>query len=56
MAHRFSEASSYLAKINISGPLSEEARRLSLSIDQACGTRLDEVLEARHEQRRRARA
>ena len=29
------------------GPLSEEVGRLSLSIDQACGTRLDEVLDAR---------
>ena len=47
MAHRFSEARSYLSRINISGPLSEEVGRLSLSINQACGIRLDEVLDAR---------
>ena len=47
MAHRFSEASEYLTRVNISGSLSEEAGRLSLSINQACGIRLDEVLDAR---------
>lgn len=47
MAHRFSEAKSYLAKVDRTGELSTVARRLSLSIDQACGVKLGEVLENR---------
>jgi tetratricopeptide (TPR) repeat protein len=47
MAHCFAEARSYLAQIEASDPLAADADRLSLSIDQACGSRLEAVLEAR---------
>jgi tetratricopeptide (TPR) repeat protein len=47
MAHRFAEANSYLAQFEAVGPLAAAANRLSLCIDQACGTRLERVLEAR---------
>jgi len=47
MAHRFGEARSYLAQVEAAGPLAADANRLSLSIDQACGTRLETVLETR---------
>jgi tetratricopeptide (TPR) repeat protein len=47
IAHRFSEANSYLAQVDPTGPLSTAVARLSLSIDQACGVRLGEVLETR---------
>jgi tetratricopeptide (TPR) repeat protein len=47
MAHRFAEAKDYLARVEEPGPLAAAANRLSLSIDQACGTRLEPVLEAR---------
>jgi tetratricopeptide (TPR) repeat protein len=45
--HRFAEAREQLAKVAGSSELSQAAYRLSLSIDQACGTKLDCVLEAR---------
>lgn len=47
MAHRFGDARRYLTKAADCGVSSAAANRLSLSIDQACGTRLDSVLEAR---------
>src|SRR5215813_6569054 len=47
MAHRFAEAKRYLEEIGAWGELSDAANRLSLSIDQACGTDLETVLEAR---------
>jgi tetratricopeptide (TPR) repeat protein len=47
MTHRFAEARGFLAQGDGSGTLAVEANRLSLSIDQACGTRLDAVLETR---------
>ncbi|MBV9488780.1 MAG: hypothetical protein JO069_03530, partial [Verrucomicrobia bacterium] len=46
-AHRFADARHYLAKAADGGELSAAANRLALSIDQACGTRFEEVLEAR---------
>ena len=47
--HHFSEAREYLQKAATFGPLPEAAHRLLLSIDQACGNRLDEVLAARRQ-------
>jgi tetratricopeptide (TPR) repeat protein len=47
MGHRFAEAKRYLDEIGAWGELSEEANRLSLSIDQACGIDLEAALEAR---------
>lgn len=47
LGHRFSDARSYLSKVAGCGDLCAVANRLSLSIDQACGTNLDVVLEAR---------
>jgi tetratricopeptide (TPR) repeat protein len=47
MAHRFSEARDHLELATLRGATREETCRLSLSIDQACGTELDAVLEAR---------
>jgi len=49
MAHRFAEARGYLAQAEDRGLLSSSANRLSLSIDQACGIELDEVLETRRQ-------
>jgi tetratricopeptide (TPR) repeat protein len=46
-AHRFAEAKGHLKSVKIHGELSDAANRLLLSIDQACGNRLDEVLETR---------
>ena len=45
--HRFAEARGFLQMAEIRGEPSESAKRLLLSIDQACGNRLDEVLETR---------
>jgi tetratricopeptide (TPR) repeat protein len=45
--HRFAEARSHLAQAAERGASAEAVDRLALSIDQACGTRLDAVLEAR---------
>jgi hypothetical protein len=47
MGHRFAEAKRHLDEIADWGELSDAANRLSLSIDQACGTDLDDVLQAR---------
>jgi tetratricopeptide (TPR) repeat protein len=47
MAHRFDDAKRYLDEIEDWGELSDAASRLSLSIDQACGTDLEAVLDAR---------
>jgi tetratricopeptide (TPR) repeat protein len=47
MGHRFAEAKRYLDEIGAWGELSEDANRLSLSIDQACGIDLEAALEAR---------
>ncbi len=47
MAHRFAEAKRYLERIANCGDLSDAVIRLSLSIDHACGTELEGVLEAR---------
>jgi tetratricopeptide (TPR) repeat protein len=45
--HRFAEARGHLNAVEVRGTLPEAATRLLLSIDQACGNRLDEVLETR---------
>ncbi len=47
MTHRFAEAKKFLGQARAGEMLPEAASRLSLSIDQACGTRLDAVLEVR---------
>jgi len=47
MTHRFAEAKAHLGQAGVRGVLPDAANRLSLSIDQACGTRLEGVLEAR---------
>jgi tetratricopeptide (TPR) repeat protein len=47
MGHRFAEARDYLAQAEIDGAAQADVNRLMLSIDQACGTRLESVLEAR---------
>ena len=47
MGHRFAEAKRHLDEIGDWGELSDAANRLSLSIDQACGTDLEAALEAR---------
>jgi tetratricopeptide (TPR) repeat protein len=49
MTHRFAQARDHAAKAELLGAPSETISRLSLSIDQACGTHLDSV----HEKRRR---
>jgi tetratricopeptide (TPR) repeat protein len=45
--HRFAEAREHLKAVEVHGSLPEAANRLLLSMDQACGNRLDEVLETR---------
>ena len=47
IAHRFAEARGYLEQAKARGAMSAHTCRLSLSIDQACGTALDAVLVAR---------
>ncbi|MGB9433375.1 MAG: tetratricopeptide repeat protein [Candidatus Acidiferrum sp.] len=47
MAHCFSEAKRHIDEIGDWGDWSNAANRLSLTIDQACGTRLDAVLQIR---------
>jgi tetratricopeptide (TPR) repeat protein len=47
LSHRFSEARSYLSELVRCGDSCAVGNRLLLSIDQACGTNLDVVLEAR---------
>jgi tetratricopeptide (TPR) repeat protein len=45
--HRFAEARDYLKTSEVDGTLPEAANRLLLSIDQACGYRLEDVLRRR---------
>ena len=47
--HRFNEARGYLKDACADGNLPEAASRLLLSIDQACGYRLDAVLKTRRQ-------
>lgn len=47
MAHRFSDARRHLARAEVGGAPAPDIDRLRLSIDQACGTSLDVVLDAR---------
>jgi tetratricopeptide (TPR) repeat protein len=47
MTHRFTEARAYLVQAEARGAPPAATTRLSLGIDQACGTKLDAVLEAR---------
>ena len=47
MAHRFAEARDHLTQAEASGALPADVERLRLSIDQACGNRLESVLEVR---------
>jgi len=47
ITHRFAEARDHAAKAESLGAPSEIVSRLSLSIEQACGTHLDSVLEKR---------
>ncbi|WP_426406864.1 hypothetical protein [Bradyrhizobium ganzhouense] len=47
MGHRFSEARQYLVQAEIGGAPTADVDRLRLSIDQACGSNLDNVLDAR---------
>ena len=47
MAHRFSDARHYLAQAEIGGAPTADVDRLRLNIDQACGSNLDSVLDAR---------
>ena len=51
--HRFDDARGHLARAALMGAPGEELERHSLTIDQACGVKLDAVLAAR---RRRAEA
>ena len=45
--HRFSDARHYLAQASLGGAPHEDVKRISLSVDQACGTHLEEVLGER---------
>jgi tetratricopeptide (TPR) repeat protein len=47
-AHRFADARLHLARAELRGASSAALRRQALSLDQACGTNLDAVLDARH--------
>ncbi len=47
MLHRFSDARAYLDQASRGGAPSKDAERLSLNVDQACGTDLDSVLRQR---------
>jgi tetratricopeptide (TPR) repeat protein len=49
MGHRFAEARTCLAQAKANGAPEEGVNGLTLSIDQACGTRLESVLDARKE-------
>jgi tetratricopeptide (TPR) repeat protein len=46
--HRFSDARHYLAQASLGGAPSADVKRILLSVDQACGLHLEEVLEERH--------
>jgi tetratricopeptide (TPR) repeat protein len=45
--HRFSDARHYLAQASLGGAPHEDVKRILLSVDQACGTNLEEVLDER---------
>jgi len=45
--HRFSDARHYLAQASLGGAPSEDVKRILLSVDQACGSHLEEVLDER---------
>jgi tetratricopeptide (TPR) repeat protein len=45
--HRFSDARHHLAQASLGGAPHEDVKRISLSVDQACGTNLEEVLGER---------
>ena len=47
MAHRFNDARHHLAQAEIGGVPAADVDRLRLNIDQACGSDLDNVLDAR---------
>ncbi|MGB7750469.1 MAG: hypothetical protein WCF88_02875 [Candidatus Acidiferrales bacterium] len=47
MAHRFAEARDHLSHAEGRGAMPADVQRLRLSIDQACGTELESVLEVR---------
>ena len=47
MAHRFSDARQYLVQAEMGGATTADVDRLRLSIDQARGSNLDKVLDAR---------
>ena len=47
MAHRFAEARDHLTQAEARGAVPADVERQRLSIDQACGTRLESVLEVR---------
>jgi hypothetical protein len=47
MTHRFSEARKYLVQAEIGGAPTADVDRLRLNIDQACGSNLGNVLDAR---------
>ena len=49
MMHRFAEARHHLEQAEIRGAPEADVSRLRLSIDQACGTDLDRVLDERRE-------
>jgi tetratricopeptide (TPR) repeat protein len=49
MVHRFAEARYHLEQAEIRGAQEADVSRLRLSIDQACGTDLDRVLDERRE-------
>src|SRR5438552_13105199 len=45
--HRFSDARHYLAQASLGGAPSVDVKRVLLSVDQACGSHLEEVLDER---------
>jgi tetratricopeptide (TPR) repeat protein len=45
--HRFSDARHYLAQASLGGAPSADVKRVLLSVDQACGSHLEEVLDER---------
>src|SRR5271166_603124 len=48
ITHRFADARNHLARAEVRGAPQDTTERLSLTIDQACGTNLDAVLDARY--------
>jgi tetratricopeptide (TPR) repeat protein len=45
--HRFSDARHHLAQASLRGASHEDVKRVLLSVDQACGTNLEDVLDER---------